>query len=293
MPPAPHLPAAEAQDHAALIAALDAGDLAGAELTAAESLVASCGGCTALADDLVAIRGAMSALPTPARRRDYRLTAEDAARLRPSGWRRLLEWLAAPGSTVRPLATGLATLGVIGLLLTSGAPGMLSGFGSAGAAPVAAPEGPVEDAAAGGSGAAELQRTYAPPAASGAPAGNYAPPAASGAPAGNDAPPVATAAPAGDPGLSPTAAPAPMPEGTPTGDEAGVAGEAASADPTVDRTVSTGASDGAANGDAESAKAAGRDAASTVPLPVLASLALLVAGLALLAGRQLARRRVS
>jgi len=280
MPPAPHLPAAEAQDHAALIAALDAGDLAGAELTAAESLVASCGGCTALADDLVAIRGAMSALPTPARRRDYRLTAEDAARLRPSGWRRLLEWLAAPGSTVRPLATGLATLGVIGLLLTSGAPGMLSGFGSAGAAPVAAPEGPVEDASAGGSGATELQRTYAPPAASGAPAGNFAPP-------------VATAAPAGDPGLSPTAAPAPMPEGTPTGDEAGVAGEAASADPTVDRTVSAGASDSAANGDAESAKAAGRDAASTVPLPVLASLALLVAGLALLAGRQLARRRAS
>ena len=280
MPPAPHLPAAEAQDHAALIAALDAGDLAGAELTAAESLVASCGGCAALADDLVAIRGAMSALPTPARRRDYRLTNEDAARLRPSGRRRLVEWLAAPGSTVRPLATGLATLGVIGLLLTSGAPGMLSGFGSAGAAPVAAPEGPVEDAAAGGSGAAELQRTYAPP-------------AASGAPAGNDAPPVATAAPAGDPGLSPTAAPAPMPEGTPTGDEAGVAGEAASADPTVDRTVSTGASDSAANGDAESAKAAGRDAASTVPLPVLASLALLAAGLALLAGRQLARRRAS
>jgi hypothetical protein len=280
MPPAPHLPAAEAQDHAALIAALDAGDLAGAELTAAESLVASCGGCAALADDLVAIRGAISALPTPARRRDYRLTAEDAARLRPSGWRRLLEWLAAPGSTVRPLATGLATLGVIGLLLTSGAPGMLSGLGSAGAAPVVAPEGPVEDAAASGSGAAELQRTYAPPAASGAPAGNFAPP-------------VATSAPAGDPVLSPTAAPAPMPEGTPTSDEAGVAGEAASADPIVDRAVSTGASDGAANADAESAKAAGRDAASTVPLPVLASLALLVAGLALLAGRQLARRRVS
>ena len=275
MPPAPHLPAAEAQDHAALIVALDAGDLAGAELTAAESLVASCGGCAALADDLVAIRGAMSALPTPARRRDYRLTAEDAARLRPSGWRRLLEWLAAPGSTVRPLATGLATLGVIGLLLTSGAPGMLSGFGSAGAAPVAAPEGPVEDAAAGGSGATELQGTYAPPAASGAPAGNFAPP-------------VATSAPAGDPGLSPTAAPAPMPEGTPTGDEAGVAGEAASADPTVDRTVSTGASDSAA----ENAKTGGRDVASTVPLAALASLALLVAGLALLLGRSVARRRV-
>ena len=56
MPPAPHLPATDAADHAARIVALDAGDLAGPELTAAESLVASCGGCAALADDLLAIR---------------------------------------------------------------------------------------------------------------------------------------------------------------------------------------------------------------------------------------------
>ncbi len=169
MPPAPHFPAAEAQEHAALIVALDAGDLAGLELTSAESLVASCGGCAALADDLLAIRGAMTALPVRSRRRDYRLTAEDAARLRPSGWRRVIEWLAAPGSTVRPLATGLATLGLAGLLLTSGVPGMLSGFGSAGGAPVAAPAGAAEDAAADGSGAIELQGTYSPPAASGTP----------------------------------------------------------------------------------------------------------------------------
>ena len=80
MPPAPHHPAAEAADHAARVVARDAGDLAGAELAAAESLVASCGGCADLARDLVAIRGAMTALPAPARRRDYRLTAEDAAR---------------------------------------------------------------------------------------------------------------------------------------------------------------------------------------------------------------------
>lgn len=270
MPPAPHSPAAEAQDHAARIVAFDAGDLAGPELAAAESLVTSCGGCADLAYDLVAIRGAMTALPTPARRRDYRLTAEDAARLRPSGWRRLIEWLAAPGSTVRPLATGLATLGVVGLLLTSGVPGMFSGFGSAGAEPVSAPAGPVEDAAAGGSGATELQGTYASPAASGVPD---------------------TLA-SGVPGLAATAAPAPQPAATPSGDEAaGVTGEASTAEPMVDRAASTGASS-AANGDAESAKAAEQDAGSTVPLPVLASLALLVAGLALFAGRSLARRRL-
>jgi hypothetical protein len=71
-----------------------------------------------------------------------------------------------------------------------------------------------------------------------------------------------------------------------------VTGEAATAEPMVDRAASTGASS-AANGDAESAKTAEQDAASTVPLPALASLALLGAGLALFAGRALARRRAS
>jgi hypothetical protein len=271
MPPAPHLPAAEAQDHAALIVALDAGDLAGLELTAAESLVESCGGCAALAHDLLAIRGAVTALPIAPRRRDYRLTAEDAARLRPSGWRRVIAWLAAPGSTVRPLATGLATLGLAGLLLTSGIPGTLSGFGGAGAAPVAAPAGPVEDAAAGGAGSTELQGTYMSPAATGAPV---------------------TLAP-GVPGPAATAEPAPLPAATPGGDEAaGVTGEAATAAPPVDRAASSGAS-GADNGDAESAKVADRDAELPVPLPVVASLTLLLAGLVLFAGRALARRRAS
>lgn len=127
MPPVPHDPAAEAQDHAALIAALDAGDLAGPDLARAERLLAGCAGCGSLRDDLAAIRVAMIALPSPARRRDYRLTEEDAARLRPSGWRRVAGWLAAPRSSVRPLATGLATLGVVGLLLTAGLPGFGGG----------------------------------------------------------------------------------------------------------------------------------------------------------------------
>jgi len=263
MPPAPHSPAAEAEHHAVLIAALEAGDLAGAELTAAESLAASCAGCATLLLDLATIRGAMTDLPVPARRRDYRLSVEDAAHLRPSGWRRLVEWLAAPRSTVRPLATGLATLGVVGLLLTSGLPGSLSGFGSAGSSSAMAPDAPVDSAAPAGAGSMELQGTYAPPAA--------------------------TAVPEGDAGLAATAAPAPLPAGSPSGDEAGVAGEAASGEPTVDRSASIGASDG----DAENAKTTGRDAASAVPLPALASLALLAAGLALLGGRLIARRRLS
>lgn len=273
MPPAPHTPIAEAEDHAAHMVALDAGDLAGAELLAAESLAASCAGCAALVHDLAAIRGAMTALPVPLRRRDYRLTAEDAARLRPSGWRRLLEWLAAPGSTVRPLATGLATLGVVGLLLTSGLPGLLSGFGGGASSPLMAPaESPIDNAAPRDSGDEQVQGTFGPAAAS------------TGAP-GNDPGAPATAAPA----LASTAAPAPAPTAAPSGGQGGLAGEAATAEPTVERVGATRPSDGGA----ESGKAAGRDAASTVPLPALVSLALLVVGLSLLLGRIVARRRLS
>lgn len=271
MPLAPHSPAAEAPDHDSLMVAFDAGDLAGAEFRAAESLAASCTGCVALVHDLAAIRGAMTALPVPPRRRDYRLTAEDAARLRPSGWRRLLEWLVAPGSTVRPLATGLATLGVVGLLLTSGLPSLLSGFGSAGAAPVMAPaETPIDNAAPDESGDAGFQGTYGPAAVP------------SGAP-GRD-PLAATAAPA----PVPSAALAAGPTAVPSVAQGGVAGEAATADPTGGRIGSTGTPYAD-----ENSKAAGRDAASTVPLPALASLALLAAGLALIAGRIVARRRLS
>jgi len=273
MPPVPHSPAAKAEDHAALIVALDAGDLAGAEVRTAESLAASCSGCAALVDDLAAIRGAMTALPAPPRRRDYRLTEADALRLRPSGWRNLLEWLAAPGSSVRPLATSLATLGVVGLLLTSGLPGLLSGFGSGGAAPAMAPEAsPIVDAAPGGSRDTKLQDTYGPAAAP------------SGAP-GNDPLLAATAAPA----LAPTSAPAPEPTAGPSDDGAGVAGAAAPGESPIERAGATGTSESAP----ELEKAAGRDAASTVPLPALVSLALLAAGLALLAGRVVARRRRS
>jgi hypothetical protein len=124
MPLVPHVPAADAEAHASRIVALDAGDLDGPDLEQAGALLASCAGCAALGEDLAAIRGAMTSLPVPARRRDFRLTEADAARLRPSGWRRLVGWLSAPRSSVRPVATGLATLGVVGLLLTAGLPGL-------------------------------------------------------------------------------------------------------------------------------------------------------------------------
>jgi len=159
MPLVPHLPAAQADDHAALVVALDAGDLAGPDRSRAEQLTTSCEGCAALVADLAAIRDAMGALPVPARRRDYQLSAADAASLRPSAWRRLLRWLASPGSGVRPLATGLATLGVVGLLLTAGLPG----FGFGGSAAILSTVGSsVDREGAQGAPGADVEATYAP-----------------------------------------------------------------------------------------------------------------------------------
>jgi hypothetical protein len=121
-----HSPAAAAAEHAALIVAFDAGDLAGRERDAAARLATACPGCASLLADLALLRVATAALPARPRTRDYRLTDVDAARLRPSAWRSLLSWLAAPRSTVRPLAGGLAALGIAGLLLTA-TPGFLGG----------------------------------------------------------------------------------------------------------------------------------------------------------------------
>ena len=174
---------------------------------------------------------------------------------------------------MRPLATGLATLGVVGLLLTS-VPGGLSGL-AGDAAPVMAPapEAQGDIAAPAGTGSMELWGTSAPPAVSGVPA--------------------ATAAPAADPALAATAAPAALPAGTPPSDEAGVAGEAASGDPTADRNALTAPADSSADGFVDSAKMADAGATSPVPLAALASLTLLVTGLVLLAGRAIARGRLA
>jgi hypothetical protein len=97
----------------------------------AEALVAACDDCAALHRDLVALSAATRVLPTPPRPREFTLSAADAVRLRPEGWRRLI---AAFGSSrdvfSRPLAIGLTTLGLAGLLVAS-IPGVLSGPGGA------------------------------------------------------------------------------------------------------------------------------------------------------------------
>ena len=85
----------------------------------------------------MALAAAVPTAALPARPRDYTLSDADAARLRPAGWRR---WLAAIGTSrdavTRPLAVGLTTLGLAGLLVAT-VPGALPSAGSAGAAAAA------------------------------------------------------------------------------------------------------------------------------------------------------------
>ena len=125
-----------------LVAALAADDVEPILRIDAEALVTSCHDCAELLADLRSIAMATAALPMVPRTRDFRIGAADAARLRPRGWRAMLDVLGgARSSFSRPLATGLTTLGIVGLLVST-IPGALGGIslggGSAGAAPISA-----------------------------------------------------------------------------------------------------------------------------------------------------------
>jgi hypothetical protein len=118
-----------------LIAALAAGDVDGrADAERARALIQRCSTCRELHDDLTALRSAIQASGTAAQRaattsapRDFRLAAEDAARLRPGspvarlavrlGWRaRIGKGIEAFG---RPIGAAMATFGIVGLLIGS------------------------------------------------------------------------------------------------------------------------------------------------------------------------------
>jgi hypothetical protein len=153
------------QDHdLSLIAGLAADDVTTAERTRAQLLLASCPECTALHDDLLAIARATRTLPAPSAPRDFRITADQAARLRRTSWvAKLLRPFAGPASIARPLAATFSTLGLVGVFVASAVPGMLGG-----AASMAAPE------SAGGNG------VTGPVAASGAPGLQFGPAATAG-----------------------------------------------------------------------------------------------------------------
>ena len=103
-----------------LVAALVDRDLAGPELDRARAQVADCSACAELHADLLSLAAATRALPTPARPRDFTLTETDVARLRPGLVRRLLGAIGSSRDAFsRPLAAGLTTLGLAGLLVAT------------------------------------------------------------------------------------------------------------------------------------------------------------------------------
>lgn len=141
-----------------LIVAYAAGDLEDqTEQERAGSLVERCTTCRDIHRDVAQIRTAMRSSGTAAERaatmsapRDFRLSADDAARLRPGspiarvarrlGWRARLDLgIAAFG---RPVGAAMATFGVVGLLIGSltlgGGPASLFSAQSGGA-PTTAP----------------------------------------------------------------------------------------------------------------------------------------------------------
>jgi anti-sigma factor RsiW len=260
-----HAPSPHASHDTILVASLADHSLATPERQAAEALVADCGECAALHADLVALAAATRTMSTPARPRDYTLTHADAARLRPGGWRR---WVAAFGTSrdsfSRPLAIGLTTLGLAGLLLAN-IPSL--SFGSASSA-----------------GAGNLSTVGAPI------PGGVTDTSGEGAPAA----PSAAASSQPIPAYRAQSTPAVVVPGS-SGGESWLQPDRAVASPgSVD--ITSGSSKGADGGSAPTdhtgsgAERVVTEEATGLPTMILVSGALLIAGLALFAIRWTARR---
>ena len=130
-------PAEHARHDLSIVAVLAArpADLDEKDSAAARAQVASCSTCADALADLLALQTTLPETATPPRPRDFRLTPADAQRLHQSGWRRFLGYFGSPRDGFsRPLAIGLTTLGLAGILLASIPSTSLMG-GSGGAAP--------------------------------------------------------------------------------------------------------------------------------------------------------------
>jgi hypothetical protein len=274
----PHVP--DITTHAAhdpeLIAAYAAGDATGPELDAALTLVAGCAECAALHHDLRLIAAALPGLPAPVRPRDFRLSAEQAAALRPRGWRALAATFAGPGfGFAAPLGTALATLGLVGLLVSGpGLPFLASGGTTAGTVEYAA-----GSAASAGPGPMLLpgEAPAASPALSAAPSAAPSSDLAGGGAVNADGQPTA-----GPQTLTGTVTPAPASPQASDGSTTGAATQRVGSGPvTPIRSLPTGSADGTD---------AGTGAAGAVSMTSVAAGALVLAGLLLVGLRLLARR---
>ena len=119
-----------------LVARAAAGELDAREVEAARLAIAGCGACAALEADLRAIAAATRDLGAPGEAtsirapRDFRLSPADAARLRRHGALGLARPSAWVGGRARGLGGALATLGLVGLLVSTGLPGFSGGAAS-------------------------------------------------------------------------------------------------------------------------------------------------------------------
>jgi len=158
------------------------------ERARAEELLAACSDCEQLYDDLVALSAATRAMFLPVRPREFILTAADAERLRVRGWRRLLGAIGSSRDVfTRPLALGLTTLGLAGLMVAT-IPSVFMGGAASG--PELSTVGNAVGDTAAGAGEMYLQASGAPPAGT-----EFGPDAVAAAPSAA-APPVAEALPA-------------------------------------------------------------------------------------------------
>src|SRR5580765_3429411 len=118
----PHVNELHEQHDQILVVSFASGDLApddrDRDRAVAQSLVDSCAECARLHEDVLAIARATRALPPAVRTRDFQISPEQAAKLQPGGWRRFVAAFAAPGSIFsKQLGVGMATLGIVGLLI--------------------------------------------------------------------------------------------------------------------------------------------------------------------------------
>jgi hypothetical protein len=137
-----------AQHDLLVVAAFADRGATGEEADLARTQIASCHECAALHADLVSLATATRQLPPVERPRDFQLRPVDAQRLRPNVIRRLFGSFGTPRDGFsRPLAAGLTTLGLAGLMLGV-LPGTLSlGGTTSGGAPAEATSAPAVQAA--------------------------------------------------------------------------------------------------------------------------------------------------
>lgn len=110
------LPTADHERHdALLVAQLAAGDpLAVERRDEAQRLVGGCPACAALAADLRVVSAAVAQEPVPPRRRDFRLSPEQAEQLSGNALTRFLRRLSLPNARAfQPAAAGVLAIGLI------------------------------------------------------------------------------------------------------------------------------------------------------------------------------------